>query len=372
MKLAFVLFRYFPYGGLERDMLAMAELCRQRGHDVTLYTRSWQGPRPELPVVELPVGGWTNHGRNQAFVERFQQHLAREGQPDRVVGFNKMPGLDFYYAADVCFADKVYRQRGLWYRFTPRARSYLQQEAAVFGVTSTTRILMISRPQMDVYRRHYGTPLERMQLLPPGIRRDRVLPEGDPALRARLRARYGLGEEQRLLLMVGSDFARKGLDRSIRALAALPGPWRERTVLWVAGQDEPGRFVRLARRLGVANRLRMLGGRDDVSELLWAADALLHPAYSENTGTALLEGMVAGLPVLASSVCGYAHYIDEYGLGRVLPEPVDPAALAGALVEVLSTPREHWLERQQQLVQSDVFSMTERAAGLIEGASSPC
>ena len=41
MKLAFVLFRYFPYGGLERDMLAMAKLCRDRGHEITIYTREW-------------------------------------------------------------------------------------------------------------------------------------------------------------------------------------------------------------------------------------------------------------------------------------------------------------------------------------------
>lgn len=44
----------------------------------------------------------------------------------------------------------------------------------------------------------------------------------------------------------------------------------------------------------------------------------LHPAYSENTGTVLLEAMVAGLPVIATDVCGYAHYIVDEHMGKVL------------------------------------------------------
>ena len=45
------------------------------------------------------------------------------------------------------------------------------------------------------------------------------------------------------------------------------------------------------------------------------ADLLIHPAYNENTGTVLLEALVAGLPVLVSAVCGYAHYIAEADAG---------------------------------------------------------
>jgi UDP-glucose:(heptosyl)LPS alpha-1,3-glucosyltransferase len=43
MKLAVVLFHYFPYGGLERDMLAIAGACAAKGHEVIIYTRHWTG-----------------------------------------------------------------------------------------------------------------------------------------------------------------------------------------------------------------------------------------------------------------------------------------------------------------------------------------
>lgn len=367
MQLAFALFHYFPYGGLERDMLAIARICAARGHAVTIYSGGWQGEQPgDVPVIELGAAGWSNHARNASFAGRLRQALA--GRPAAlVVGFNKMPGLDVYYAADVCFAQKAFEERNLFYRLTPRCRSYLAMEKAVFGADSRTRILMISQPQMAVYQRYWQTPPERLHLLPPGIRRDRVMPDDYAARRAALRRQYGLGADEYLLLMVGSDFRRKGLDRSIRGLAALPEGLRRRCRLWVAGQDREAPFRQLALTLGVADRVDILGGRDDVSQLLWAADALLHPAYSENTGTALLEGMVAGLPVIATEVCGYAPYIEDWQLGTVLAGPVTPAVTAATIASVLEVEPAVWRERARRFIaEADVFSMPQRAAEAIE------
>ena len=47
MKLGFLLFDYFPYGGLQRDCLKVAGVCAGRGHEVTIFTRTWQGEKPE-------------------------------------------------------------------------------------------------------------------------------------------------------------------------------------------------------------------------------------------------------------------------------------------------------------------------------------
>jgi UDP-glucose:(heptosyl)LPS alpha-1,3-glucosyltransferase len=65
MQLAFALFHYFPYGGLERDMLAVAHVCQNRGHDVTIYCGGWQGEKPaDMRIVELPVRAITAGRRN--------------------------------------------------------------------------------------------------------------------------------------------------------------------------------------------------------------------------------------------------------------------------------------------------------------------
>ena len=56
MKMAFVLFEYFPFGGLQRDMLAIAQAAETRGHQVTIFTRDWDGDKPDaISVRLLPV-----------------------------------------------------------------------------------------------------------------------------------------------------------------------------------------------------------------------------------------------------------------------------------------------------------------------------
>ena len=168
MNLAFALFNYFPYGGLERDMLTIARVCQQRGHAITIYAGGWQGDKPsDLRVVELPLRAHSNHGRAHEFAIRLQK--ARDPAHTAMIGFNKMPGLDVYYAADVCFAAKAFEERNFFYRMMPRCRTYLALEKAVFGRNSNTEVLMISKAQIDVYQRYYQTPRERLHLLPPNV-----------------------------------------------------------------------------------------------------------------------------------------------------------------------------------------------------------
>lgn len=372
MKIVFTLFHYFPYGGLERDMLAMARACKTRGHEVVIYTQNWQGELPsDLQVVVLPVRGGTNHGRAQAFARAFTQLAARETTA-LVVGFNKMPGLDVYFAADTCFAQKVYEERGWFYRWSSRSRTYLALERAVFDPASQTQILLISPAQQSIFQRYYQTPAARLQLLPPGIRRDRIMPADYAMQRQQWRARLGVTDETYVLLMVGSDFKRKGLARSLRALAMLPLEFKSRCQLWVAGQDGAAPYLHLAKQLGVAEQFCVLGARDDIPALLWSADVLLHPAHSEAAGAVLLEAMVAGLPVITSDVCGYAHYVESWQLGRVLDDAEVDDQMANTIVAIAAIDANVWRARAQLLIENgDVFSMMEKAVAVIEtvGAS---
>lgn len=376
MRLAFTLFHYFPYGGLERDMLAMARACVARGHQVTIYTQRWVGDQPDdIPVVIVPARALTNHGRARAFAQQFQALRAQETL-DLVIGFNKMPGLDVYYAADVCFAQKAYEERGWWYRLSGRSRQYLALERAVFAPTSKTQILLISPAQVAPFQRYYQTPDERLHLLPPGIKRDRVMPADYAAQRQQWRATFGLSPDTFLMLMVGSDFRRKGLARSIRALADLPEALRQRAQLWVAGDDDPKTFINLAQTLGVSKQLKVLGARDDIAQLLWSADVFLHPAHSEAAGAVLLEAMVAGLPVITTDVCGYAHYVAQQQQGRVITTAMADQQLAAVVAEVAACDPQLWRQRARDFIDSnDIFSMMDNAVDFIEqlgsGKSAP-
>lgn len=365
MKIAFCLFKYFPYGGMQRDALRIARLLLARGHRVEFFALEWHGPRdPQLPVHLLPERGLSNHRR----YARFAQALAEAARGfDGRVGFNRMPGLDVYYAADSCFAARM-AQRAFWHRLSPRYRAFLAAEGAVFGPAAHTHILAISAAEARRYQAAWGTPAQRFHHLPPGITPDRRAGPDAAALRAALRAEFGIGEDELLLLAVGSGFRMKGLDRSVRALAALPADLRARTRLIAIGRDKPAGYLRLARRLGVADRFTILPGRDDVPRFLQGADLFVHPARYENTGAVLIEAVVAGLPVLASGACGYAEHVTASGCGRVLDEPFSQRAFDVALAQALGgAVRAAWRDAGIAYGQAqDLWHLHARAADVIE------
>jgi len=254
--------------------------------------------------------------------------------------------------------------RPWFYRFTPRAKSYLSWEQAIFK--GQTKALLLSATEQADYQKYYDTPDNQFIVLPPGIDTKHKQPPDYWEQRALLRQKYGLTDKNKLLLSIGSGFKTKGLDRSLHLLAALPLSIKKDCQLWVVGQDKPHHYMRLAKKLGISHQVKFLGGRDDIPQLLWAADLLLHPAYRENTGTALLEAMVAGLPVLASDVCGYAHYINDYQMGAVIQSPYCIQQASKQLSALLTQEKPHWIKASQTINQADIFDRNRVVVDYLE------
>lgn len=371
MRLAFCLFKYFPYGGLERDFLRIATLCQTRGYEVTVFTQAWQGDIPVgFKVRALPVRRKSNHDKAHIFAQLAMAEL-EVGQFDVVIGFNKMPGLDLYYAADPCYRAHKRAQFAGLYRFTPRYRIYEALENAVFSAQSRTEILLLSAPFQGIFSHYYQTPSERFHLLPPNIAKDRIAPADADRIRADFRREFGLTAEENLLLLIGSGFRRKGLDRALRAMAALPPELLRKTHLMVIGQDDPRPYALMAKRLKLTEHITLLGGRDDVPRFLLGADLLIHPAREEVTGTVLLEAVVAGLPVLVTEVCGYAFHINQAGAGCVISEPFSQRQFDRQLRDMLTSPeRAQWRSNAIAYAKShDLYSMPETVVSLIEARS---
>lgn len=368
MQLAFVLYKYFPFGGLQRDFMRIALECQQRGHDIRVYTLTWEGEVPSgFEVVMVPVKALFNHTRYERLSAWVEADLLKR-PVDRLIGFNKMPGLDVYYAADGCFEDKAQNLRSSLYRRWGRYRHFAAYERAVFAKDAKTDVLMISEVQQPLFVKHYDTPAERFHLLPPGIGLDRRAPADAPQIRAEFRQEFGLADDDLLVVQIGSGFKTKGVDRSLKALAALPPELKARTRLFVIGQDDPKVFQVQSATLGISEQVQFLKGRSDIPRFLMGADLLIHPAYNENTGTVLLEALVAGLPVLVSAVCGYAHYIAEADCGRVLTHPFEQAQLNQYLATMLAdgSAREAWSQHGLVFADTaDLYSMPQHAADVI-------
>jgi|LGVD01.1.fsa_nt_gb UDP-glucose:(heptosyl)LPS alpha-1,3-glucosyltransferase len=320
MDLAFATFKYYPFGGLEQSMRNIALEVLRRGHSLTLYCHSWQGecfPNAKLEV--LPVKKLTNHGEMLAFHQQFQRRLLLR-KHDFVVGFKRMPNLDLYYNGDVCYRSEMASKHNSLVRVTPRYKVLSRFENAIFSKDSSTHVMYIAEREKRIFQTCYGTPDSRFHALPPGIDKARIRDACSPDQRRQVRNSLGETEDSLILLMVGSDFRRKGVDRAIHAIAALPSGLKEKSRLWVVGKGDPAPYCKLAEKYGIGKLVRFIGPRDDVPLLLSAADILMHPALTETAGNAILEGLVAGVPVIVSESAGFSVHVAKAGGGRVVSD----------------------------------------------------
>lgn len=362
--IALAIVSLFPAGGLQRNCLTIARMLRARGLDPTIFAERISGPLPrDLPITVLPNAAATNHKRNRRFAQDLAAATADRFQT--VVGFDKLSGLDVLYCADQSI---VAAHADSWRRFTPRYWALRALEGGCFAPGSHTQIIALSPSQAEGFRSAWHTEPQRIKVLPPIIDRQRRQPQlrGD-GTRERFRARLGLQEHDWTWLAIGRHDRTKGLDRTVAALTAFPA-----ARLLIVGPDAAdargGRILKLARRLGVADRVSLLGFiEDEIPAVMAAADVLIHPARVETCGTVILEAVINGLPVLTTAVCGYAWHVREADAGVVLTEPFDRRSFLQALatVKTRSYAAEWSANGARYGEKTDLYSGLEIAAEMI-------
>jgi glycosyltransferase involved in cell wall biosynthesis len=200
-------------------------------------------------------------------------------------------------------------------------------------------------------------------LLPGGAERVRVVWNGTDIRRfqnARAIDRRDLFDNDDPILIYTARFdQQKDHANLIRALAQVE---RVNVVFvgdgWLRGDAEE-----LAKALRIDHRIRFMGRRSDVPELLKASDIYVHVPIYEGFGIAVIEAMAAGLPVIASDVPGLAQVVGKWGV-RVQPQ--NPAALADAVRHLLESPERRQEYRAKSLRRAADFDIEKTVDGLIE------
>jgi glycosyltransferase involved in cell wall biosynthesis len=167
------------------------------------------------------------------------------------------------------------------------------------------------------------------------------IPNGAPpspgATGADVRAPLGIAPDAPVVVSVGMLRRQKAFE----VLVAAAGPLRERhpdvQVLIVGYGDCEDELTALIAEQGLVGTVRLVGHRDDVPDLLRAADVAVCSSDYEGMPISVLEYMEAGLPTVSTRVGGIPDMIDD-GVEGVLVEPRDPAALAAALGDLLDDP----------------------------------
>lgn len=147
------------------------------------------------------------------------------------------------------------------------------------------------------------------------------------------RAELGTPEGAPLLLGMGRLHTSKAHDISLRALAQIPDAY-----LWIAGEGaEEAKLRALAHDLGVAERVRFLGWRNDASALYRAADIVIFPSRFEPLGNVVIQAWAHGAPVIAAASAGPGALITDGHDGYLVPVD-DAETLAERVRSLLADP----------------------------------
>ena len=348
MKFLLAIYKYNPFGGLQRDTLRLIQELTGRGHDVVVFTTAWNGPEPPARTkIELVPASKlrSNHANMVKFAAAFRRRLERRDF-DVSVAMSRIPGADFYFAADVCM--KTYWSNlhsAFALRFNPRYAAYLRLERAVAAPPSRTRIACIAQTQMRDYAAAYGTEPDRMFLLPPGMDPACRRPPEQEAetIRAEVRRTNLATPGDTVVLIVSNSIYNKGTDRAIAAVGALPDELKKTIRLWFVGKLPEKEIMKALHDAGIVGQSVLLGQTDGVRDFMLGADLFLHPARNESAGSALVEALAAGLPVLTTDICGFAPFVKN-ATGTVLESPFRHDELVRMLSDML--PRLDELKKQ--------------------------
>ena len=321
------------YGGAETQVVSLAIRLKGRGWDVQVV--SLMPPKAyveELEAVGIPVSSLGIRRklpdlrpilRLARLIRKLRPHIVHS----HMVHANLLARIVRPLASVpvlICTAHNIDEGgwlRELLYRFTDPLCDLTTQ---------------VSQAGLERYVRVGAVPAEKIRFIPNGVDTARFRP--DPKARDALQKELGV-EGSFVWLAVGRFDPQKDYPNLLRAFAQVAAE-ETRAVLLIAG-DGPLRPAaeELARELGVAGRVRFLGIRRDVPQLMNAADAYVMSSAWEGMPMVLLEASATGLPIVATDVGGNREVVLEDVTGFLVPAK-DPKALAEAMLRLMNLPLE--------------------------------
>ncbi|QUG77681.1 glycosyltransferase [Erwinia sp. E602] len=332
IRLAIVRQKYRPDGGAERFISRALQALDQHALDLNVITREWQGGRqPDWHLHICNPAKWGRISRERGFARAARELWQRE-QFDIVQSHERIAGCDIYRAGDGVHQRWLELRSQLlpaWRRallLNDRYHRYVMAaEREMYQAPELKAVICNAEMVKQEIIERFGVASERIHVIYNAINTAQFTP-ADAATRAALRQRMSLPLTASVLIYVGSGFERKGLAAAIRAVAGTD------RYLLVVGKDKAEKQYRaLASQLGCADRIRFVGMQADTLPWYQAADGLLLPTLYDPFPNVILEAMACGLPVITSTTCGGAEFIQP-GVNGYVCGAHDVAALREAVM----------------------------------------
>jgi UDP-glucose:(heptosyl)LPS alpha-1,3-glucosyltransferase len=360
MKLAIVRQKYTPFGGAERFVERALAALQANGTDVSIIARSWTGDVKGITCNPFFIGRtW----RDKSFAQGVQRVIATN-RFDLVQSHERIPGCHIYRAGDGVHATWLALRKQPFDILSPWHRYTLKAERAMFGHPNLRAVICNSHMVRDDIAQRFGIANEKLHVIYNGVDLDYFHPGLRAAHRKTQRAEI-MGETlsaeandaAKVVLFVGSGYARKGLPTLLRAMVPVDAE------LWVVGRDKSEQVMRqLSRTLGIDQRVRFFGGQTDVRPFYGAADVFALPTLYDPFPNAALEALACGLPVVTTHTCGAAEFITAAN-GQTL-QAGDVKALSVALAHVIAHAESMQVAARESVSHLSLSAMAEKLLAL--------
>jgi UDP-glucose:(heptosyl)LPS alpha-1,3-glucosyltransferase len=355
MNVAFCYENVLPArGGCETYIADLARRLVSDKHEVHLYACRWD-------ETALPQGIHYHAlaaPRGPRFLRpwRFGAACAKAltGSTHHVtVGFDKTWGQDVLYPQGGLHAasaeHNLRKHRGLLARGLARVAKWLDLAHWSFSRLERRQYLGAKRPLVVVnsvmvrahFQRHYGIRPQDLFVVPSAVDPERFADFDRPRRRLEFRQLLGIAPGETVGLFVAMNYRLKGLEPLLHAVRRMPHlqPRERGFRLLVAGNPKFAVYQRLARRLGIADRVTFIGPCREIRNAYFAADFLVHPTFYDPCSLVVLEALACALPVITTQYNGAAELLTPPREGYVIADPHDHAQLAWCMTQLLDPSR---------------------------------
>jgi UDP-glucose:(heptosyl)LPS alpha-1,3-glucosyltransferase len=340
MRIALVTRRFDPAGGgTERDLIITARLLSRAGHRVTIYTAEVRATSDKWPLRQI-VARRLGRALRLLWFARAAGATARREGADLVLSFARIVDADILRSGGAAHSSYLRAARQwqstparLAMRLSPYHRVQMLVELRGFHSPRLKCAIAVSDLVRNDLMQTFALAPAQAVTLYNGVDLERFFPAQDAAERVAIRRELGAIDSRPAVMFVGNGFARKGLRFLLEGWSEVRGDAQ----LIIIGTDQAAAsYERLARRLGVNDRLSFLGRRADVARLLRGADAFALPSLFEPFGNVAMEAMASGVPVLTSAQSGVAEVVPGSMREYVVHDPTDRADLTSRLNALIS------------------------------------
>ena len=331
-RIAVVIPKYGLTGGAEGFTAELTErIAANPRFEIHVFAQRWAPPSGRVTLHRVPVLSFPKFLTTISFAWLAGRMIAR-GQFDLVHAHDRLLTADIFTMHGIPHRTWVREIRkkslSLYDYVTDRVERHLERSARC------RYFLAVSGLAREKFLAAYGTDPEAVQVVSPGVDVSRFQRLDRQLCRREIRNSHGIGAEETIILFVSMNFAIKGLDRLISALAALKKIAPDaRFRLLVVGKGNVRKYTQLALRSGIGDRIVFTGplGKAELARTFMASDIFSILSLFDTFAMVVQEAMAASLPVVISSNVGARDLVREGVNGFVIDEGEGPAEIAAKI-----------------------------------------